>query len=147
MRPDFEDIYMRLALMMAERSTCSRLSVGCVITSDDYRYVYGVGYNGNAAGLPNQCDRETPGNCGCLHAEENAVINCTAPRHLPKRVFTTHLPCEYCAKRLINLGTVKRVYYHTDYRLKRGLELFDLIGIYHQQYSIVTPRGLKEESA
>lgn len=65
-RPSFRSIYMRLALMMAERSTCQRLQVGCVITSVDFRYVYGVGYNGNASGLPNTCDRSTPGNCGCF---------------------------------------------------------------------------------
>lgn len=132
-RPRFEDIYMRLAIMMAERSTCVRLAVGCVITSTDYRYVYGVGYNGNASGLPNTCDRETPGSCGCVHAETNAVINCRVPRDTPKVVLATHLPCEACAKNLINLGGVKQLYYRNDYRIKRGLELLDAVGISYQQ--------------
>ena len=48
-RPSFESIYMGLAEAMAERSTCSRLKVGAVITSTDYRKVLAVGYNGNAA--------------------------------------------------------------------------------------------------
>lgn len=135
-RPHFTHIYMRLALMMAQRSTCKRLNVGCVITSPDYRYVYGVGYNGNATGLPNQCDSETPGNCGCLHAEENAVINCMASREQEKVVFTTNLPCPYCAKRLINLGGVVNVYYHTDYRIRTGLELLEAAGIKYEQLSI-----------
>lgn len=78
-RPSFPEVYMRLALTLAARSTCRRLCVGTVITSTDYRKVLAVGYNGNAAGLPNTCDREEPGNCGCLHSEENAVINCDAP--------------------------------------------------------------------
>src|SRR5258708_6837788 len=110
-RPSFSEIYMKLALGLAERSTCMRLKVGTVITSTDYRKVLAVGYNGNASGLKNQCDRSEAGNCGCLHSEENAVINCDSPRIWDKFVFVTHLPCVMCAKRLINLGGVKKVFY------------------------------------
>jgi dCMP deaminase len=129
MRPRFEDIYMRLALLMSERSTCTRLAVGAVITTTDFRRVLAVGYNGNASGFPDTCDCATPGACGCLHAEENACINCTEPRSTPKVVFTTHLPCRMCAKRLINLGNVVRVYYRNDYRLRDGAEALSQAGI------------------
>ncbi len=122
-RPSFQQIYMRLALALAQRSTCLRLKVGTVITSTDFRKVLAVGYNGNATGLPNRCDREEPGNCGCLHSEENAVINCDSPRTVEKLVFVTHLPCVACAKRLINLGNVQRVYYCQDYRLRDSIEI------------------------
>ena len=128
-RPSFQSIYMRLAQALSERSTCRRLKVGTVITSTDFRKVLAVGYNGNATGLPNTCDREEPGNCGCLHSEENAVINCDSPRQLEKIVFVTHLPCVACAKRLINLGNVKTVYYQTDYRLRDALEILRSVGI------------------
>ena len=110
-RPSFPEIYIQLAKTLATRATCTRLQVGTVITSTDFRKVLAVGYNGNAAGLPNTCDREEPGNCGCLHSEENAVINCDAPRSTEKIAFVTHLPCVQCAKRLINLGNAKAVYY------------------------------------
>lgn len=120
---------MELAHTLAERSTCTRLNVGTVITSTDYRKVLAVGYNGNAAGLPNTCDRHEPGNCGCLHSEENAVINCDSPRAMEKHVFVTHLPCAACAKRLINLGGVKKVFYRTEYRATESLEIFKLVGI------------------
>lgn len=122
-RPSFDAIYMRLALSMAERSTCRRLKVGCVIVSTDFRKVLAVGYNGNATGLPNDCDSDVPGSCGCLHGEENAIINCDAPRSAPKVVYCSHLPCKMCAKRLINLGGVQRVTYAHDYRLREGLDL------------------------
>ena len=128
-RPSFESIYLRLARELSRRSTCKRLQVGTVITSTDYRKVLAVGYNGNATGLPNTCDREEPGNCGCLHSEENAVINCDAPRHIEKIVFVTHLPCVACAKRLINLGNVKTVYYGEDYRLRDSEQLLKSVGI------------------
>ena len=124
-RPSFESIYMRLAFSLAERSTCRRLKVGTVITSTDFRKVLAVGYNGNASGLPNDCDRDDPGNCGCLHSEENAVINCDSPRYVEKLVFVTHLPCVMCAKRLINLGNVRTVYYAEAYRLTDSLKVFE----------------------
>lgn len=128
-RPSFETIYMSMATLLSERATCTRLCVGCVITSADFRHVYGVGYNGNATGLSNCCDSDEPGKCGCLHAEENAVINCTVSRREEKIVFCTHLPCVLCAKRLINLGGIKQVYYATDYRIKDSLVVFDAVGI------------------
>src|SRR3954449_1465085 len=132
-RPSFEAIYLQLARTLARRSTCKRLQVGTVITSTDFRKVLAVGYNGNATGLPNTCDREEAGNCGCLHSEENAVINCDAPRFLDKYVFVTHLPCVQCAKRLINLGNVKAVFYGEDYRLKDSVELLKSVGIRVEQ--------------
>src|ERR1700740_2166387 len=89
-RPSWQKIYLDLAHPLAQRSTCHRLQVGTVISSTDFRKVLAVGYNGNASGLHNGCDREEPGNCGCLHSEENAVINCDAPRSVEKYVFVTH---------------------------------------------------------
>lgn len=128
-RPTFEQIYMDLASTLAERSTCARMNVGTVITSTDYRKVLAVGYNGNAAGLPNTCDRHEAGNCGCLHSEENAVINCDSPRSTEKHVFVTHLPCVQCAKRLINLGGVKKVFYRNEYRLTDSIDILKSVGI------------------
>jgi dCMP deaminase len=128
-RPSFHHIYMQLAHTLARRSTCRRLSVGTVITSTDFRKVLAVGYNGNATGLHNGCDREEPGNCGCLHSEENAVINCDAPRFIEKVAFVTHLPCVACAKRLINLGNVREVYYAQEYRIRDSVQLLESVGI------------------
>ena len=128
-RPSFEEIYLDLAFTISKRSTCRRLQVGTVITSDDYRKVLAIGYNGNASGLPNTCDRNEVGNCGCLHSEENAVINCDSPRQVNKIVFVTHQPCQACAKRLINLGNVKRVFYGKEYRSKISKDICQTAGI------------------
>lgn len=72
----------------------------------------------------------------CLHAEENAVINCDSPRQWTKIVFCTHLPCKMCAKRLVNLGGVVKLYYATDYRLHEGLALLSQAGIPYEQMEI-----------
>ncbi|OFZ19994.1 MAG: hypothetical protein A2X94_11565 [Bdellovibrionales bacterium GWB1_55_8] len=138
-RPSFENIYLQLAFTLAARATCHRLQVGTVITSTDFRKVLAVGYNGNATGLHNGCDRAEPGNCGCLHSEENAVINCDAPRSVEKFVFVTHLPCTACAKRLINLGNVRAIYYGQDYRIRDSIGLLESVGIRVQKLELVSP--------
>lgn len=124
-RPSFISIYMDLAKNLSRRSTCKRLQVGTVITSTDFRKVLAVGYNGNAAGLQNSCDRDEIGNCGCLHSEDNAVINCDSPRTVEKLVFVTHLPCVTCAKRLINLGNVRTIYYMEEYRNRDSIDILE----------------------
>lgn len=136
MRPSFESIYMDFAHTIAKRSTCKRtnalgdaMQVGCVIVTPDWRKVLALGYNGNASGLPNKCDSIEPGACGCLHAEENAVINCDVSRDTRKIVFCTHQPCKMCAKRLVNLGGVEQVFYRAPYRLRDGLDVFEEAGI------------------
>lgn len=128
-RPSFPEIYMKMAFLLARRSTCKRLQVGTVIASADFRRILAVGYNGNATGLPNTCDRDVEGNCGCLHSEENAVINCAEPRETKKIVLVTHLPCVMCAKRLINLGGVTRIYYAREYRNAESIAILEGSGI------------------
>lgn len=135
-RPSFHDIYMRMAGLMSERSTCTRtnsaghlMKVGCVIVSADFRRVHASGYNGNASGLSNQCDSMEPGKCGCIHAETNAIVSCSASRDEPKILFCTHLPCMACAKLIIQLGGVKQVFYRHDYRLKESLITLTEVGI------------------
>jgi dCMP deaminase len=124
---------MRYALLIAQRSTCARLSVGCVIASADFRKIISMGYNGNASGLTNACDTAEAGACGCLHAEDNAVINCDAPRGTPKIVFCTHMPCKMCAKRFVNLGNVEHVYYLKEYRIRDGLGVLHDAGIGYER--------------
>jgi dCMP deaminase len=128
-RPTFEQVYMDFAEAISRRSTCSRLQVGTVITTTDFRKVLAIGYNGNATGLPNTCDRAEPGNCGCLHSEENAVINCDSPRQVEKYVFVTHLPCAACAKRMINLGNVRQIVYMHDYRCRDSIKILKAVNI------------------
>jgi dCMP deaminase len=128
-RLSFEEIYMQLAFMLARRSTCVRLQVGAVVVSEDYSRVYGIGYNGNAKGLPNQCESNIPGDCGCLHAEDNALLKVAEGPQVPKIMFITHQPCAYCAKRIVNKGGIKKVYFCEPYRLTRGLEILRECGI------------------
>lgn len=128
-RLSFENIYMELAKSLAFRSTCQRLNVGAVITSSDFRQVLAVGYNGNAAGLPNKCDQHEQGDCGCVHAEANAIINCHAPLTQPKIFFSTFSPCINCAKLMLNLGNLKKLFYCHEFKNKEPLEILKKAGI------------------
>lgn len=137
-RPSFESIYMDMATSLAKRSTCSRRQVGCVIVSSDFKHVYGVGYNGNAIGMPNGCDRPNEsGNCGCIHAEENAIINCNAPRlvpPVPKIVFVTVYPCLGCAKKLANLGGIQKLHFSAQYHNEDAKAVFAANNVETSQY-------------
>jgi len=133
-RPTFEEIYMKLALSLEKRSTCERKQVGCVITSEDYSHVFGIGYNGNAPGEHNGCERPNePGNCGCEHAESNALLKVAESELIPKVVFVTWSPCVSCAKKMLIKKGISQVYYLRDYRDNPGIKLLEKHGIYTKQ--------------
>lgn len=112
-------VYLRMAAQLATLATCSRLTVGCVLTDINREQVW-AGYNGDHRGGYNRCASEVPGSCGCLHAEDNAVLK--APHDVQKRAYVTHAPCRQCASRLIQ-SRVQSVYYVHGYRVEDGLDL------------------------
>ncbi len=126
-RPPLYEVYMRMAEELAKRSTCARLQVGAVITDRHLESVVAIGYNGNARGFPNQCDGPIPGNCGCIHSEQNALVK--APGGLREKVaFITASPCVACAKLMIQ-ARMSHVFYRNDYRDPAGLDLLTRAGV------------------
>lgn len=122
-----QEMYMRMAEIVATRSTCKRLKVGSVITDPTMLSILSIGYNGNYSGGPNVCDSDEIGNCGCIHSEVNALIK--ADNKIKNKIlFVTNLPCKSCAKLIINSGFFT-VYYRNDYRLKEGKELLEKVKI------------------
>lgn len=122
---------MNTALLLSKRSTCSRLKVGCVITNQDLTQVYSVGYNGNYKGGPNKCDSKTPGACGDIHAESNALIKVKV-NDLLKVMFVTTIPCKSCTKLIINSGFSK-IFYHNEYRLDESKSILRKVGILYER--------------
>lgn len=131
-RIPLEEVYMRMAEELAKRSTCARNQVGTVITTADLTQVLGIGYNGNARGLPNRCDSDQPGACGCVHSEANALLKAGAQTP-GKRMFVTVAPCVMCAKMIVN-SNVERVYYRRPYRVSDGIQVLQLGGVEIEQY-------------
>jgi len=121
------EVYMRMAEELEKRSTCARLQVGTVITDQRLENVLAIGYNGNARGLPNRCDSTTPGACGCIHSEMNALVK--APGAVRDKVmFISASPCVLCAKLIVNSG-VTHVFYRRAYRDPTGLEVLAAGGV------------------
>jgi len=117
-RPSWDEYFTQIAFTVAQRSTCDRAHVGCVLVRD--RRILTTGYNGSPAGLPH-CDDAghlmVDGHCvRTLHAEQNAIIQ--AALHgisiQNATAYVTHQPCLTCAKMLINAG-IRRVVYAGAY--------------------------------
>lgn len=135
---------MGLALTLSQRSTCSRLSVGCVVVSLDNTRVLALGYNGGPRGLSNECLSTFPGACGHLHAEINALIKLDYGGQAPRRLYVTHQPCYTCAVAIINAG-ISEVVYGSPYRDMAGLELlwkhYDPPTVSHEPVRQFLPEG------
>lgn len=134
-RPSWPATWMQMAHVISQRSYDPRLKVGCVIVSNDNRRILGVGYNGNARGLPNAPDSGEPGQSGFVHAEVNAIINAQTNLY-SANVYLTHSPCTTCAKALMNAG-VWTITYGILYRDPSSLEFLERQGLivseHHEQ--------------
>jgi dCMP deaminase len=111
-RPDWDEYFMRLALLASTRATCNRLHCGAIIV-DPYNRVVATGYNGSPSG---QDDCDTAGHemvenscVRTLHAESNA-IDYAGRFALGCDLYCTASPCYDCAKRIINAGIVRVVF-------------------------------------
>lgn len=126
-RPTFEYIFMNLAEQIASRSTCVRTQVGAIFVDDSYQKVLAIGYNGGLPNDKNQCESLLPGKCGCIHAEQNAMMKATESLN-GSTLFVTLSPCIDCAKSLILRG-IKRVIYNNAYRDDSGIKLLIKAGV------------------
>ena len=132
-RPSWDDYFMKIAMLVSERSTCLRHHVGAIVVKD--RRVITTGYNGAAAGtkdcLELGCLRNQLGIpsgerheiCRAIHAEQNAIIQ--ASRYgesiMGGTIYCTHSPCIICAKMMINAG-IKRIVVYLKYPDIGGVE-------------------------
>jgi dCMP deaminase len=120
MRPEWDIYFMKIAHVVALRSTCDRAFVGTVIVLE--KRILTTGFNGSPAGLPH-CDETghlmVDGHCiRTIHAEANAIIQAALHGVSTKgsTCYVTHFPCIQCAKMLINAGIV-RIVYDQEYRI------------------------------
>jgi len=121
-RPPWDNYFMRIAFLVAERSTCLRRKVGAVIVKD--KRILTTGYNGVPKGLKHcaevGCLRDKlniPSGqrqeiCRGLHAEQNAIIQAAVfgVSIDGSTIYVTNFPCITCTKMIINSGIVKIIY-------------------------------------
>ncbi len=131
-RPVWDDIWMSMALLIANRSVDPRRKVGAVIVTPDNTQVLALGYNGNYRGGKNKVQSVKPGESGFIHAEINALLKLDYNIQKEKIMYVTTLPCEHCAKCIVNSG-IDKVIYLEDYRDHTGLDVLSDAGIDIQQ--------------
>ncbi len=141
-RMSWDQYFLKMAFLVAERSTCLRHHVGAIIVKN--RHVVTTGYNG-AARKTNDCLKlgclrnklripsgERHEICRAIHAEQNAIIQAGVHGVTIDggTLYCTHSPCIICAKMIVNSG-IKEVVtcgdYPDDFNLV--IELFEQAGV------------------
>ena len=118
-RPTWDEYFMATAVLIATRSNCERLHVGCVLVAggDRKNRLVAAGYNGYLPGTPHVSRMRAGHEQATVHAEQNAVAD-AARRGSPVAgctAYVTHYPCLNCAKMLASSGIVE-IKYRGDYR-------------------------------
>ena len=118
-RPSWDAYFMATALLIASRSSCERLHVGCVIVSggEQRHRIIAAGYNGFLPGAPHISQIRDGHEQATVHAEQNAVSD-AARRGVSLNgatAYVTHFPCINCAK-MLAAGGVAAIRYRRDYR-------------------------------
>lgn len=115
----WDEYFMGVALLAAERSKDPSTQVGACIVDDQNR-ILSTGYNG----FPQGCsDDEFPWNRNeaegetkypfVVHAELNAILNTRGKSLAGAKLFVSLFPCNECAKAIIQAG-VREVVYLSD---------------------------------
>lgn len=118
-RPSWDDYFMATAFLIATRSACQRLNVGCVIVSGGAHRnrIIAAGYNGFLPGAPHVSRVSNEHEQSTVHAEQNAISD-AARRGVSlsgSTAYVTHFPCIVCSKLLVASG-VQTIKYHFDYK-------------------------------
>ena len=113
----WDEYFMGVALLAAQRSKDPNTQVGACIVSQD-NIILSTGYNG----LPNGCsDDEFPWERQgeetkypyVVHAELNAILNYRGGSLEGAKLYVSLFPCNECAKAIIQAG-IKTVVYDCD---------------------------------
>lgn len=125
---------MQYAEFVALKSVDFKIKVGCAIFDSATAENISAGFNGLPDPLPQQRESQESGKSGFLHAELRAALSCKVKKSVKKEVYITLPPCTNCAKILLELGGIHKVYYkpHPDYSIEgllllknSGVEIFE----------------------
>ena len=118
----WDEYFMGVAMLAAQRSKDPNSQVGCCIVSDDNK-ILSMGYNGSPRGCS---DDEFPWNREhadtdpynakyyyVTHSELNAILNFRGGSREGAKLYVTLFPCNECAKAIIQVG-IKTIIYADD---------------------------------
>ena len=117
-RPSWDEYFMATAKLIASRSNCERLNVGCVIVTAGQRKnrLVAAGYNGWLPGTPHASRMRDGHEQATVHAEQNAIADAARRGSSVEGcvAYVTHYVCINCAKILAAAG-IKEIRYRQDY--------------------------------
>lgn len=140
----WEQYFMGLALLSAERSKDPSTQVGACIVNKDNKIV-SVGYNGAPTGYDDDKDMNWERDGDFLntkyayvcHSELNAILNSNTDVRNCK-LYVTLFPCNECAKVIIQSGIKEIVYLSDKYDGTEGniaaKKMFDACGVSYKKY-------------
>ena len=140
---NWDEYFMGVALLAAERSKDPNTQVGACIVDDQNR-ILSTGYNG----FPHGCsDDEFPWNRDeslgetkyqyVVHAELNAILNASGKKLAGSTLYVGLFPCNECAKAIIQAGVKKVIYlsdkYHGTPSMEASRKMLEAAGIELEQ--------------
>jgi len=139
-RLDKDTYFLEIAKTVAQRSTCPRRQVGCVLV-DSKNHIVATGYNGVPTGFPHCIENPCPGvnypsgegldHCEAIHAEVNAFLQVRSDDELT--AYMTVTPCFTCGKMFAN-SKVKRIVALEEYVHTQTARMLKMAGIKSEIY-------------
>jgi dCMP deaminase len=122
-RLSWDEYFAKIVQVTAERSSCERLNVGCLLVKENR--IISQGYNGHLPGAPHDSIVRNNHEQATVHAEQNAICDC-AKRGVSCKdatAYVTHYPCIICTRLLLAAG-VSNIKYLEDYKNDELVEVF-----------------------
>lgn len=149
---NWDEYFMGIALLSAERSKDPNSQVGACIVNQDNK-ILSIGYNGFPVGCSDDeipweregefMETKYPYVC---HAELNAILNYPGISLKGSKIYVALFPCNECAKAIIQAGIKEVIYLNNKYEntdsIKVSKKLFEMSGVKYRQYKL---KGIKLE--
>ena len=147
----WDEYFMGVAILAAQRSKDPNTQVGACIVSNDNK-ILSIGYNG----MPLNCsdddftwERDTADDNKyfyTVHSELNAILNYRGGSLEGSKIYVTLFPCNECAKAIIQSG-IKTIVYGSDKyagtpAVNASKRMLNAAGVRYYQYQ---PSGRKIE--
>ncbi len=141
----WDDYFMGIAVLSAQRSKDPNTQVGACIVNHD-RKIIGIGYNGFPIGCTDDqlpwasaadhiLETKYPYVC---HAELNAIMNKNQGELRNCRIYTTLFPCNECTKLIIQSGMREIIYlsdkYHDTDGCRASRRMLDMAAIEYRPF-------------
>lgn len=118
MRASWDNTWLAMAGIIAQRSDCELAQVGAVVVDKTNRII-ATGHNGAPAGDRSSCIGDCPryaevkqglpatsayASCRTIHAESNALLFCDRREREGGTIYVSRSSCKDCAKLIANSG-------------------------------------------